>query len=817
MNWQLSPGGLLSLLSGGLFAVLAAVVWRRRESSALTWLALVLVSTAMWSFAYTLELVSPTASARHTWGDLKYVGICTLPAAWVAFVLVYTGSAAWLRRRTTLLLLVEPLLVLSLLGNASTHDLIRYYPGGPTSDVSAAGPLFWPHSIYTYALLWGATAVLVVRLTRLSPLYRRLSVALVLSFTLPFVLNVLFNLGIAPFNTVDLTPFAFLLSGLVLVWGVLRFRLVRLQPVGRSQAFMSFRDPVFTLDPLGRVIDANPAAAAAFGAPAEKLVGRELDTLLPRSGHLVGRGQDGTPIEETIAGRLYEIQPSPVSGRNGRSLGTLVMAHDVTEQRQAEKELAETSRRYRLLAENASDFVAQMSPDRVITWVSPSVTRTLGWAAEDLLGTRLVDLVHPDDVAATAAHTEAVYSGHEPATPQGGFVMRVRARSGQYRWMSGTVTAVADESGVFAGVVSGLRDVDDLVKARAAARSMIESSLDPLVAISPEGLIADANEAMTRVTGIPRESLIGTAFSAYFTDPVKANAVYLQAFEQGTAVDYPLTMRHRDGTLTEVMYNASTYRDAGGNVLGVFAAARDVTTLMQTQKQLQSANETILGFTAAAAHDLRSPLVAIAGFSALLTKSWETFTDENRRKFVGSIDHQAQNMSGLVDDLSTSATIEGGGLTTSPELIVVAEAIEHCLELGGSDTRTVEVSCSPDLSVRVDPHHLGRILDNYVQNAFKYGEPSVRIEATRVGDMVQVRVLDHGPGVPPEFEPRLFDKFARADTPATKAKKGTGLGLSIVRGLAEANGGQARYEPNVPHGSCFIVELPAGDRPEAQR
>ena len=238
-------------------------------------------------------------------------------------------------------------------------------------------------------------------------------------------------------------------------------------------------------------------------------------------------------------------------------------------------------------------------------------------------------------------------------------------------------------------------------------------------------------------------------------------------------------------------------------------------TLEARTVELQAANEAIRSFTAAAAHDLRSPLVSIAGFSALLTQSWETFREEDRRKFVASIDRQSKNMSRLVDDLFTSASIEGGGLKTSPELVVLGEAIDRYLEVGGGDTASVAVSCSADLIVRVDLHHLGRILDNYVQNAFKYGEPPVRVEATRVGDMVEVRVLDHGPGVPPEFVSRLFGKFARADTPATKAKKGIGLGLSIVRGLAEANAGQARYEPNVPNGSCFVLELPAGDGPGA--
>jgi hypothetical protein len=86
--------------------------------------------------------------------------------------------------------------------------------------------------------------------------------------------------------------------------------------------------------------------------------------------------------------------------------------------------------------------------------------------------------------------------------------------------------------------------------------------------------------------GIPRVELIGTAFSDCFTEPEKANAIYQLVFEKGMAVDYPLTMRHLDGTLTEVLYNASVYRDGGGKVLGVFAAARDVTKQNAAQAEI---------------------------------------------------------------------------------------------------------------------------------------------------------------------------------------------------------------------------------------
>jgi PAS domain S-box-containing protein len=115
---------------------------------------------------------------------------------------------------------------------------------------------------------------------------------------------------------------------------------------------------------------------------------------------------------------------------------------------------------------------------------------------------------------------------------------------------------------------------------------MIEASLDSLVAISPEGKITDANQATVKVTGVPRDELIGTAFSDYFTEPEKANQIYQRVFAEGMASDYPLTIRHRDGTLTEVLYNASVYRGAGDQVLGVFAAARDVTKQVQAQKEL---------------------------------------------------------------------------------------------------------------------------------------------------------------------------------------------------------------------------------------
>ncbi|MFT7161532.1 MAG: PAS domain S-box-containing protein [Bacteroidia bacterium] len=109
------------------------------------------------------------------------------------------------------------------------------------------------------------------------------------------------------------------------------------------------------------------------------------------------------------------------------------------------------------------------------------------------------------------------------------------------------------------------------------SRSLIEASLDPLVTISAEGKILDVNEASITVTGVKREKLIDTNFSSYFTEPEKAKKGLEQVFEKGFVADYPLTIKGVNGKLTDVLYNASVYKDDKGEVLGVFAAARDVT------------------------------------------------------------------------------------------------------------------------------------------------------------------------------------------------------------------------------------------------
>lgn len=118
---------------------------------------------------------------------------------------------------------------------------------------------------------------------------------------------------------------------------------------------------------------------------------------------------------------------------------------------------------------------------------------------------------------------------------------------------------------------------DELIQKNRYNRTLIETSLDPLVTIGKDGKITDVNSATEQITGYSRDDLIGTDFSDYFTDPELARTGYLTVFEKGLVRDYPLAIRHKDGTITDVLYNASVYLNEHGEMEGVFAAARDVT------------------------------------------------------------------------------------------------------------------------------------------------------------------------------------------------------------------------------------------------
>lgn len=347
---------MLGVLTGAMVtaavvqASLAVYVWRLRGSAAGLTLAVLLAAVAWWAGAYAIELSTGDLGARVRWGDLKYVGVCILPPAWAVFVLQYTGRTRWVTRRVVAWLAVEPVLVLVLLAIPATHDLLRFYPTSEAGDeipVVATGPLFWVHLAYSNVLVLGATALFVLSMAKLARVYRVSAVVLVGAALLPWVANLLHNFAVGPFARIDLTPFGFIVTGAVLVWGLYRERLLNLGSVAWGFVVDTMPDAVILLDAFGRVVDVNPATTRLLANRRADLVGRELREVLVDQPQLTGpqvpsdAGEGGeTEVRFSVEGgtRHFDVRRQILSDSTGR-YGELVVLRDITARKHDEARL----------------------------------------------------------------------------------------------------------------------------------------------------------------------------------------------------------------------------------------------------------------------------------------------------------------------------------------------------------------------------------------------------------------------------------------------------------------------------------------------
>ena len=349
----------------------------------------------------------------------------------------------------------------------------------------------------------------------------------------------------------------------------------------------------------GIITSWNPAATRMYGYSSNEIVGKSTDCLVPadRMAEIedvvakVRAGQHVNRLETLRVRRNGEVFPasvtvSPIRDADGVIIGESAVHRDVTEQRRA----LEVAQRMEAIVQSSDDAIIAITLEGIVTSWNPAAEKLFGYTGKEITG-KSAAIISPsdrhDEIRAILAknreghHTEHLHT------------IGVRKDKTVFP-VSLTVSPIRDADGAVVGTSVISRDMTELHHAVQYSRRLIEAGLDPLVTISPTGKITDVNEAAIKVTGVPREELIGTEFSQYLTDPDKAHEGYARAFAQGSLTDFPLTLVHRDGTLTDVLYNASVYLDFNGQVLGVLAVARDAAKLrhqQQLSEQLQEALE----------------------------------------------------------------------------------------------------------------------------------------------------------------------------------------------------------------------------------
>jgi PAS domain S-box-containing protein len=349
-------------------------------------------------------------------------------------------------------------------------------------------------------------------------------------------------------------------------------------------------DAIITGSLEGLITSWNPAAERIYGYFSAEVIGKPASLLAPhdRAGEIndvleqIEAGRHDGHLETKRVRKDGSVFPvwltvSAVRGADGAIVGASVIHRDLSEQRGA---LA-VAQAMSAIVEYSNDAIIGRTLDGIITSWNPAAEKMFGYSGQEIVG-KPIDILIPKD---RAGEMMSILAKISAGCPVSNFeTIRVRKDLTVFP-VSMTLSPILDENGAVVSASVIYRDVSEVSRAAHYSRTLIEAALDPWVTISPEGKIIDINEATVQATGVPRSRLVESAFSDYFTDPDKANRLYRLVFARSVAVDYPLTMRHQDGTLTDVLCNASVYRDSGGKVLGVLATARDMTKQVQATRE----------------------------------------------------------------------------------------------------------------------------------------------------------------------------------------------------------------------------------------
>ena len=377
--------------------------------------------------------------------------------------------------------------------------------------------------------------------------------------------------------------------------------------------------------------------------------------------------------------------------------------------------------------------------------------------------------------------------------------------------------------------------------------SLIEASLDPLVTINIEGKITDMNEATVNITGLTREELTGSDFFDYFTEPQMAREVYQEVFAKGSVANSPLTLRHKEGKLTDVLFNGSVYKDEEGNVMGVVIVARDVTEQKRIEKELieakffaelatdiaeqaQNKAETATKiaedavkakqqFLSNMSHEIRTPMNAIIGFTKVVLK---TDLSTKQKEYLSAIKMSGDALIVLINDILDLAKVDAGKMIFEKVPFKMQQSIRAMLHVFETKIQEKNLKLITHYDKKIpevllgDPVRLHQIILNLVSNAVKFttnGNITVSVRLLNEDDnkvVIEFEVADTGIGISDEKIGGIFENFQQASSNTSRLYGGTGLGLAIVKQLVEPQGGAITVKSQVGQGSSFsfILDFP---------
>ncbi|MDP9068117.1 MAG: response regulator [Actinomycetota bacterium] len=213
-------------------------------------------------------------------------------------------------------------------------------------------------------------------------------------------------------------------------------------------------------------------------------------------------------------------------------------------------------------------------------------------------------------------------------------------------------------------------------------------------------------------------------------------------------------------------------------------------------------------FVSHAAHELRTPATVIAGTAALLHESRDRMKPAEIDQCVTALHRQSERLTAMVRNLLDIARLKEGTFKAELDAVELAAVAQQAVDnIPPPEGKDVHLDIADDAVVLADPHGMDHVISNLLVNAYRYGGPTVELEARRQDGKVAVTISDDGAGVPPDLVPKMFEPFTRGKSASSVG--GSGLGLALVKSLVEASRGEISYEPGAGGGARFVIRLEA--------
>ena len=494
------------------------------------------------------------------------------------------------------------------------------------------------------------------------------------------------------------------------------------------------------------------------------------------------------------------------------------------ERRRVSALLDDSAAMSRALAANIADGLVTLTDDLTVREMNAAALRVLGYTHEEVVGRPVAELL--GDFPGRAQFRDLLLQRLAQPEPFqiAGLDLEVLLKNGR-----SLPVQVSLNDFVLGGqrlVTALIRDMSTIREATEAALASehnlreITDTLPVLIAeFDTEQRFGIVNRAAGEFLGRPAREVMGrSAIELLGPELYAVHAPHLEQALRGSSVRYEVTTADASGETGTYAMHLIPRRAAGsGELLGCYAFATDITALKRIDQMKTE-------FISTVSHELRTPLTSIRGSLGLMSGGVAGQLPENARNLVGIAQSNCDRLIRLINDILDSEKIESGKLPLRLQAVEIAALVRQALAANEGFAQQHKVALwmhapAATLTVRADVDRLLQVLTNLLSNAVKFSPAngSVEVRVCAGEGRVRVEVRDNGPGIPLEFQQRIFQKFSQADASDSRAKGGTGLGLNISRTLVEKMGGQLGFSSTPGAGATFFFELPQHEAGAAVR